>query len=129
MENIKVIITFKKGLFINSIDKIYFDTYGKYQFVKLAESKSDWNIEHDFNYTKAYEQILLFNNDKLKYNGHFVPYFSNSLIIYCDKNIIYKLSKIKDNLFQINFNNNIFTYEDIFYISDKIIRLIGNKFK
>lgn len=127
MEGIKAIIVFKKKLFSKSIDKIYFDTYGKYQFVRLAESKSTWDVEYSFHYYSKYEKILLYNNKQLKYESEFLPYFSNMLVIRYNDYVIYKLSKLKENVFLINFDKTKFEHEDIFYITDKIIRLVGNK--
>lgn len=116
---IKAIVTTKKKLlFFDVVDRIYFDTYGRYPFLKEAEDKCDLIIHNGVS-------LIWLIHKGISLSG-FINDYGDSIINFNDKNRIihYTLNKIKDNVYSVKFDNTLFTYEQIFYITDKILRNI-----
>src|SRR5579872_5803850 len=128
MENlnkVKAIVTYKSIFFnlFQNIDKIYFDTFGEYSFLKEAEDKSDWKLQIDFeriivsaNYEQLFHVLTFYNKSK---NVNYVFKFPNNdkfdfIVIKDSHKTYYSLKFIKQNIFEIEFLKSSLSYEDVF---------------
>ena len=119
---IKLLLGFERG-----IDNIYFDTYGQYSFLKEAQLTSDWKVENGSN-AFTYCQILISNK-----NYNFTIIFNNEYlkeIQFQDKNkkVLARLRCVKSQkVYQVEFLQSVFSYDDIIFIMDKVIRCLHTR--
>jgi hypothetical protein len=124
LEKIKAIVKTKPYLFFfEKIDKIYFDTYGEYSFLKEAEEKCNWEVDINNDENNSYRRIILIKRGiySFKYSVYFG--ISNKYLqLMQNKKIVFYLTRISKNVYSIQFSKDIFTFDDAMFISDKIIR-------
>jgi hypothetical protein len=107
------------------IDNIYFDTYGQYSFLKEAQLTSDWKVEYEYN---AFTYMLISNKN---YNFTFIStnYYWKE-IEFQDKNkkVLARLRCVKSQkVYQVEFLQSVFSYDDIIFIMDKVIRCLHTR--
>jgi hypothetical protein len=131
---IKAIIKLKyKPLLLQLITKeeigtIYYDTKGYYLDLVECKSDSDWNISSKYKSYPKFGFNFDFNYDiTLKNSKKDITITSEcNLYINYDKDFIFKdclhLKKIKRNVFEITFNNDILNHDEAIFISEKLIR-------
>ena len=120
-EKVKVIITTKKYLlFFDTIDKIYFDTYGKYPFLKEAETKSDWDIKYKDNFYGCIKITIA--NKSVQYMADILCDGDKAIGFNDNKKLVFYITKLKENIYEVRFLKTLFLYDDVFCIVDKLLR-------
>jgi len=118
----------------STIENIYFDTYGQYPFLKEASATSNWKVEYNEHNDISWSLKIM--NKDIGFQI-IIPNFSiNGFIIEkrkinnkVEKETILSFSCIKTNVWEVKFLQSIFSYDDIFFIIDKVIRNLYSKIR
>jgi hypothetical protein len=116
----------------NTIKTIVFDTYGYYNFLKESIDNEKYDLAYKF--PNEAEINLFLVNKKEKYYFRFYRFYfrwnKDKIILIkspINKNTILKIIRKSENVWDIEFLESVFTYDDIIFIMDKFIRIVAPK--
>jgi hypothetical protein len=120
-----------------TIKTIQFDTYGYYNFLKESPLLHEkYELHYEITNKTRWIDLFLFNK-KEKYKFEFYRLYTwdeiklvNSKIEISspiNKKTILKIFRKSGNVWNIEFLESVFTYDDIIFIMDKFIRIVAPK--